>query len=131
MKTQRAVAFWAFLCCFISSGAAAQAYPAKPIRFVVPDSPGTAPDIRARQIAPKLAEALGQPVVVDNRPGGNMVIGAEAAARAPADGYTIFMGNNASLVLNALTMKGLTYRAEDFIPVTAISSGPLLLVVGT
>src|SRR3954466_6486499 len=92
----------ALLLCVLAAHAAAQGYPARPVRLIVPDSPGTAPDIRARQIAPKLAEALGQPVVIDNRPGGNMVIGAEAAARAPADGYTIFMGNNTSQVLNAL-----------------------------
>src|SRR4051812_26329779 len=120
----------ALLLCFLAAPAAAQTYPAKPVRLIVPDAPGTAADIGARRIAPKLAEALGQPVVIDNRPGGNMVIGSEAAARAPADGHTLFMGNNVTHALNALTIKNLNYRPEDLIPVTAVSKGPLILVTG-
>jgi tripartite-type tricarboxylate transporter receptor subunit TctC len=110
----------------------AQSYPSKPIRFIVPDAPGGSQDLRARQIAPKLSEALGQPVVIDNRPGGNAIIGAEAAAKAPADGYTIFLGNIATQSLNPLAFKTLPYRPdEDFVPVTAITSGFLVVAIGS
>src|SRR5262245_27086248 len=114
------------------STANAQGYPAKPIHFIVPDAPGGAQDLRARQIAPTLSEALGQPVVIDNRPGGNAIIGAEAAAKAPNDGYTIFLGNIATQSLNPLVFKTLPYRPdEDFVAVTAITSGFLVLAVGS
>ena len=110
--------------------ALAQQYPTKPIKLIVPDGPGSAPDTRARQIGGKLAEGLGQPVIVENRPGGSMIIGAEAAARSPADGHTIFMGNVVTHSLNPHLFKSLPYRPdEDFIPVTMISAGPVVMVV--
>ena len=106
-----------------------QPYPSRPVKLIVPDAPGSAPDIRARQIAPRLGEALGQPIVVDNRPGGSMIIGAEAAAKSAPDGYTVFMGNVVTHSLNPLLFKSLPYRAdEDFIPVTLVSAGPLILL---
>jgi tripartite-type tricarboxylate transporter receptor subunit TctC len=106
------------------------AYPTKPIKWIVSDSPGSITDIRSRQIGAKLAQGLGQPVVIDNRPGGSMIIGAEAAARSPADGHTMYMGNMVTHGLNPLLFKSLSYRPdEDFIPVSLISSGPLILVV--
>ncbi len=77
----------------MSSLAIAQTYPSKPIRIVIPVVPGSAPDLRVRQIAPKLSEALGQPVIVENRPGGNGQIGAREAAKAPPDGHTLFNAN--------------------------------------
>ena len=108
----------------------AQTYPAKPLRLIVADAPGGASDIRARQLAPKLGEALGQPVVIDNRPGASMLIAAEMAARAPADGYTLFLGNVVTHSLNPLLFKSLPYRpAEDFVPVTLVTIGSLVLVV--
>ena len=108
----------------------AQQYPARPVKLIVPDGPGSAPDTRARQIGAKLAEGLGQPVIVENRPGGSMIIGAEAAARAPADGHTLFMGNVITHSLNPHLFKTLPYRPEeDFIPVTMISAGPVVMVV--
>ena len=110
--------------------ASAQQYPTRPIKLIVPDGPGSAPDTRARQIGAKLAEGLGQPVVVENRPGGSMIIGAEAAARAPADGHTLFMGNVVTHAINPHTFKSLPYKAEeDFIPVTMISAGPVVVLV--
>ena len=75
-----------------SSGAFPQAYPSRPIRVIVPASPGGAADILSRTIAQKLADAWGQQVIVDNRTGAAGIIGAEAAAKAPNDGYTIMMG---------------------------------------
>jgi len=121
----------AFAClALIGSQALAQSYPSKPLRLIVADAPGGASDLRARQVAPKLAEALGQPVVIDNRPGGSMIIAAEMAARAPADGYTLFLGNNVTHALNPLVFKSLPYRPDrDFLPVTLVTIGPLLLVV--
>jgi tripartite-type tricarboxylate transporter receptor subunit TctC len=102
-------------------------FPSKPIRFIVPDAPGSPPDIRARQISAKLSERLGQPVVLDNRLGASMMIGAEAAAHAPADGHTIFMGNGVTQVLNPILIKSLPYRAEEnFVAVrTSCPSNPI------
>ncbi|HUP30655.1 MAG TPA: tripartite tricarboxylate transporter substrate binding protein [Usitatibacter sp.] len=107
-----------------------QSYPSRPLKLIVADAPGSASDTRARQIGAKLGDALGQPVVIDNRPGGSMVIAAEAAARAAPDGYTLFMGNLVTHSLNPHLFKTLNYRPdEDFIPVTMLSGGPLVLVV--
>ena len=72
-----------------TGGAAAQTFPSKPLRVIVPAIAGSAPDVRARQVAPKLAEALGQNVIVDNRPGANGSIAAQQAARAQPDGHTL------------------------------------------
>ena len=113
----------------VALAAAAQPYPNRPVKLIVPDGPGSAPDIRARQLSAKLQEVLGQPVVIDNRPGGSMIIGAEAAAKSPPDGYTLFMGNSTTHALNPALFKSLPYRDEDFIPITLVSAGPLLLVV--
>ena len=104
-------------------------YPNKPLKFIVPDGPGSVSDLRARQISVKLGESLGQPVVVENRVGGSMVIGAEAAAKSPPDGYTLFFGNIVTHSLNPMLFKSLAYKPEDFTPVTSISAGPLILVV--
>jgi tripartite-type tricarboxylate transporter receptor subunit TctC len=114
----------------LSAGAFSQSYPSKPVRLIVPDGPGGPSDLRSRQLAAKLSETLGQPVIVDNRPGGSMIIGAEAAAKSPPDGYTLLMGNIVTHSLNPLLFKSLPYRpAQDFIPVTMVSAGPLVLVV--
>ena len=121
----------AFVClALIAFHACAQGYPAKPLRLIVADAPGGSSDLRARQVAPKLGEALGQAVVIDNRPGGSMIIAAEMAARAAPDGYTLFLGNVVTHSLNPLVFKSLPYRADrDFVPVTLITSAPLLLAV--
>lgn len=123
----------AFGACFamlaLGAASAIAAYPERPVRIIVPDGPGSAADIRTRQFGAKLAEALGQPVVIDNRPGGSMIIGAEAAARAAPDGYTLFVGNVVTHSVNPLTFPSLPYRPEDFIPVTTMSAGPLVWVV--
>ena len=106
-----------------------QAYPAKPLKLIVPDGAGSVSDLRARQIATRLGEQLAQPVVVENRPGGSMMIGAEVASKAAADGYTLFFGNIVTHSLNPMLFKSLNYRPEDFAPVTSVSAGPLILVV--
>jgi len=114
----------------IAFDASSQSYPVKPLRLIVADAPGGSSDLRARQVAPKLGEALGQPVVIDNRPGASMIIAAELAARAAPDGYTLFLGNVVTHSLNPLLFKSLPYRADrDFVPVTLVTMGALVVVV--
>ena len=110
--------------------AKAQPFPSKPIRIILPVGPGTPSDLRARQVAAGFSEVFGQNLIVDNRPGANGFIAAEAAARAPADGYTLFMGNFLTHVYNPWLFRKMPYRdIEDFAPVTLISGGPLMLAV--
>lgn len=106
----------------------AQAYPSKPIRMIVPYPAGGPTDITARTFAQKLGEAWGQQVVVDNRGGANGVIAQEIAAKAAADGYTIFV-HTVAYVVNPLLYKVSYSNARDFIPVTLVASFPLMLVV--
>lgn len=108
----------------------AQAYPNKPVRIILPVGAGNPGDVRARQIAAKFPEVFGQSLVVDNRPGANGFLAAEAAARAPADGYTLFVGNSGTHVYNPWMFKKMPYRdVEDFAPVTMLAGGPLILAV--
>lgn len=119
-----------FVVLAIAFAAHAQPYPTKPLKLIVSDGAGSMSDLRARQVGARLGEALGQPVVIENRPGGSMAIGAEAAARSAPDGYTLFLGNVVTHSLNPFLFKTLSYRPEeDFTPVTMLSSGPLVLVV--
>ena len=112
-----------------ASAFAQQPYPTRSIRFITPYAAGGAGDIIARLIAPKLGENLGQPVVVDARPGGNTIIGSEILVRSRPDGYTIMLATNTH-VLNALLLPQLPYDTiKDFAPVATISSSDLVLVV--
>jgi tripartite-type tricarboxylate transporter receptor subunit TctC len=118
----------AFLLFVVSQNALPQAYPFKPVRLVVGLAPGGATDIMARTIAPALSEELGQPVVVDNRPGAAGSIGAALVAKAPADGYTLFLASS-SFTSNAVLQAGGSYDPlQDFTPITNIASAPFLLV---
>jgi tripartite-type tricarboxylate transporter receptor subunit TctC len=121
----------ALVAAFLLAATAAfgQPYPTKPVKLIVPDGPGSVSDLRARQIGAKLGDYLGQPVVVENRVGGSMMIGAEAAAKSPPDGYTLFFGNIVTHSLNPRLFKTLQYSPDDFAPVTSVSAGPLILVV--
>src|SRR3954467_6084340 len=115
----------------VSQLAAAQTYPAKPIRLVVGLAPGGATDIMARTLVPPLSEELGQPVVVDNRPGAAGSIGAQVVAKAPPDGYTLFLASS-SFTSNLVLQKSASYDPiADFEPITNVASGPFLLVVRT
>jgi len=105
-------------------------YPTRPITLVVAFTPGGPSDVLARILGKKLEKSLGQPFVIDNRPGGGGNIAAEAVARAAPDGYTLLMGNNSILATNASLFKSLNYDAEkDFIPISLIGSQPNILVV--
>jgi tripartite-type tricarboxylate transporter receptor subunit TctC len=110
--------------------ASGQAYPARPVRFICPYVAGGAGDIFTRTIALKLADALGQSIVVDNRPGANGGIGTELVARAPADGYTLLMGNSGPLTINPVLYRKLPYDpVRDFAPITQGTSYMYVLVV--
>lgn len=108
----------------------AQTYPTRAVRVIVPFAPGGGSDTYARVMATRLPEAFGQQVLVDNRPGGNTVIGAELAARAAPDGYTLFLSTNGTVAINPSLYKKLPYDpVKDFAPVTLVGVGPNVLVV--
>jgi tripartite-type tricarboxylate transporter receptor subunit TctC len=121
----------AFLLCVGCATALAQTYPVKALRMIVPFPPGGAADFIGRVAAQKLAEQLGQPVVVDNRIGASGNIGAEAAARAPGDGYTLLLGALTSHSINyTLERKILRYDLRtDFAPISIVATVPAVLVV--
>lgn len=119
----------ALLALATSSVAQAQTWPSKPIRFVVPFGPGGGNDFLAREIATDLMKRLGQPVVVDNRPGAGGAIGTNLVAKAPADGYTILMAAN-SAVIGAAVTRSLPYDfLKDLTGVAVVSNIPIVLVV--
>ncbi len=114
----------------IYGSANAQDWPARPVKFIISQPPGTSPDITARFLAERLSRLLGQQVVVENRPGGQNVIGAQAAAKAPADGYTYYFATTAAIITNPLTFKALPYDPEkDFAPVAMIAKSPMVVAV--
>lgn len=109
--------------------ACAQPFPSKPVRLLVPFAPGGTTDLVARVIGAKLSEALGQPVVVDNRGGGGTTIGTEALARAPADGYTIMLATPDFTVNPSLQPKLPYDTLKDFTPIALIATYPMVMVV--
>jgi tripartite-type tricarboxylate transporter receptor subunit TctC len=114
------------LCAVVAAGGAAcvqaQAYPAKPVRFIVPWTPGSGTDLMARMLAQRLSEPLGQQVVVDNRGGAGAIIGTEAAAKSPPDGYTIYVGGSVSMAVSPALYKKVAYDPlKDFAPVSLVS----------
>ena len=114
----------------LASSAFAQSWPSRPIKLVVPFPPGSSPDYIARLIAEPLAHALGQPVVIDNKPGAGGEIGTGAVARAEPDGYTFLFTIQGPLVTAPMLKKGLNYDpAKDLAPVTLVATSPNVLVV--
>lgn len=113
----------------LAGGARAQSYPSKPVRLVVPYSPGGGADTTARLIAPKLQEALGETVVVENRPGAGGVIGDETVAKAAPDGHTLLIGAFAHAVNPSLLPKMPFRTPEDFAPISLLVTVPELLVI--
>jgi tripartite-type tricarboxylate transporter receptor subunit TctC len=121
--------------CFIlvaPAEAHAQAYPSKPIRFVVPYPPGGPLDTVARLLGQKVSESVKQPVIVDNKPGAGGNIGADTVAKAPPDGYTILMGAVATHAINPTLYASIPYDPiKDFLPVTQLASTPNVLIVNS
>lgn len=128
MSASRIVA--ALAAALVSTAASAQAYPSKPSRIVVPFPPGGYTDVTARVIAQALTEKLGQPFVVENRPGAGTVIGAEAVAKAPADGHTILYSGASTFTVNPVLLKSLPYDPlKSFAPVGLATKTPMVLLV--
>jgi tripartite-type tricarboxylate transporter receptor subunit TctC len=128
----------AALACAVAAGTAAaqgsgddaKAYPNRAIRIIVPFPPGGPADIIARFVGQRMSEDWGQPVVIENRAGGNTAIGAQAAARSAPDGYTLFVPMDTTLVLNPLVTPNLPYDPlKDFAPITLLTKNMSLLVV--
>ena len=122
---------WLTVLCFaLASTAWAQPYPSKPIRVIVPFVPGGNVDITARTVAPALGDALGQPVVVENRPGAAGMVGAQAMTGSPADGYTLMMGSNSSLAVAPNLYPNWPYDpVKGIAPISNLAITPFVLVV--
>ena len=113
-----------------AGGAAAQTFPAKPVRIIVPQTPGGASDLLARVVGQKLSERWGQPVVVENRAGAGGNVGTDYVAKSPADGYTLLMSYVGTQAINGSVYKSLTYEPfKDFAPVATLATVPFALVV--
>jgi tripartite-type tricarboxylate transporter receptor subunit TctC len=130
VRTKQLVRAW--VCCGLAAFAAAghgQEYPSRPIRIIVQFTPGTSTDILARLIAGKLAEAWGQPVIVDNRPGAGAIVGTEIGAKAAPDGHTLTMAVSSAFGINPTLHAKLPYDAlRDFAPITNLALTPQTLV---
>jgi tripartite-type tricarboxylate transporter receptor subunit TctC len=111
--------------------AAAQSYPAKPLRIIVPLAPGGGNDTVARLVGQKLSESIGQPVIVENRAGGGGVIASEIVSKAPADGYTLYLVSTSFTAAPALHQKLSFDTLKDFAPITRLSTVPGALTVHT
>lgn len=104
-------------------------YPNRPVRLVVPFTIGGSADNYARLLAHKLTGAWNQQIIIDNRPGSNGIIGTEVVAKAPADGYTLLLGNIGNIANNPVLYKRLPYKVSDFSPVSLIASSPFVMLV--
>ena len=125
-RRARVIGFSFFACAAIAS---AQTFPERAIRLVVPQGAATATDIFARQLSPRLAELLGQPVVVDNRPGGGGIIGTEIVAKAAPDGYTLTLGGGQTHAINKSLYSKLPYDPiANFTPVARLGAQAMILV---
>lgn len=115
---------------FFCTGVFAQSYPNKPIRLISPWSPGGPAEALARTVTIKMSESLGQPIIIDSRGGANGTIGGAIAAKAPADGYTIFFSHLGPMAIAPALMKDMPYDPlKDFDPITQVVAGPTLLAV--
>ncbi|MDP3699721.1 MAG: tripartite tricarboxylate transporter substrate-binding protein [Hylemonella sp.] len=108
--------------------AQAGVWPNRPVKFILSQPAGAGPDIIARYVGDQLAKVWNQPVVVENRPGGQNLIGAQAAARSPADGYSYYFGTTAAMVTNIYTFKSMPYDpVKDFVPVRLVGRSPFVI----
>lgn len=115
----------------VPAAAFAQTYPDRPIKMIVPFTPGGIADLAARKLGEKLAVELGQPIIIDNRPGANSNIGTQAAARSDPDGYTLLFAAVATIAIN-VHLYGTTHYdpVKDFQPISLVAKQPLVLTVG-
>jgi tripartite-type tricarboxylate transporter receptor subunit TctC len=121
------VALTLLLCSALAFGQAG--YPNRPVKMIVPFATGGASDFVARIISPKLGEALGQQIVIENKPGASGNIGMEAAAKAPADGYTIYLGNIGTIAINPAIFQNLSINPQkDFIAISLVAAVPSILI---
>jgi tripartite-type tricarboxylate transporter receptor subunit TctC len=130
---QRSAIFKTLLAGLVVTSSLVQAqvavFPSKPLKIVVPTSPGSGSDTAGRFFGEQLSAVLGQPVVIDNKPGGNGVIAAMAVKQAPADGYTIFLGTNTHMAVNPSVVKNIPYDGlKDFKPLTGLARGMMIFV---
>jgi tripartite-type tricarboxylate transporter receptor subunit TctC len=113
----------------LAASASAQTYPTRPVTMIVPFAPGGPADVLARLVGQKMGEDLGQQIIVDNRPGANTILGAQAAAKAKPDGYTLLLAIDGTLVMNQFLYSKLAYDpAKDFEPVALIADVPSALI---
>jgi len=129
---RRVLSCFAVAACLLAALPAIRAadYPTRPLTLVVAFTPGGASDVLSRILARKLEQILGQPIVIDNRPGAGGNVAAEQVARAPADGHTLLMGNNSILATNAALYKKINFDPEaDFAPISLVGSQANILVV--
>ncbi len=113
----------------ISGAAFAQAYPTRPVKIIVPYSPGGVTDAFSRVLAQQMQESMGQPFLVENKPGASQMVGAMLVAKAPADGYTLFVGSITSLAMNVYTQKAIQYDpVKDFAPISLGMTMPMFVV---
>ena len=114
----------------LAAPAAAQSYPDRTVRIIVPTAAGGSIDTTARVVAAKLAELWGKPVVIENRPGAAMIIGAEAAAKSAPDGYTLLVAHDGTMAMNPVVYPNLAYHSQrDFEPVALLTAIPEVLLV--
>jgi tripartite-type tricarboxylate transporter receptor subunit TctC len=114
----------------VATAAAAQGYPSKPIQLIVPFPPGGPTDIVGRMVAQKISDAVGQPVVVENRAGAGGTVGSTAAAKAEPDGYTLLYGSTSTLAIAPSLYRNLAYEPrKSFTPISLVSRGPILIAV--
>jgi tripartite-type tricarboxylate transporter receptor subunit TctC len=128
-KLTRAALVALMLCAHCLAAFAQTGYPNRPVKMIVPFAPGGASDFVARIISPRLGELLGQSIVIENKPGASGNIGMEAAARAPADGYTIYLGNIGTVAINPAVFQNLSVNPlKDFVAVTEVADVPSILI---
>lgn len=105
-----------------------EAFPSRPVTIVVPFSPGGSTDVVTRLMAERMSAVLGKPVQVENKPGGNTIVGADAVARAQPDGHTALMAAGTTLTINPVVQRNLPYKVEDFAPIALVSTFPFALI---
>ncbi|MDO8768725.1 MAG: tripartite tricarboxylate transporter substrate binding protein [Burkholderiaceae bacterium] len=116
--------------CFLTAQASAQSYPSRPVKLVAANPPGGLTDTVSRMLSPRLQAALGQPVVIDNKPGANGVVAASSLASSLPDGYAFIVADGSMLTVNPLIFSKLAYDAKkDFVPVSLVGQAPLFLAV--